>query len=358
MPLLTREHDPATPLTNTRKTPMTNRPHLHRQRAGGIALAGLVLALLLPAVPAQAGTDDDADLDQSIESDQQIVHGEKVLTAGHVDMGPRFVDGEWRFLIHDDAAKADAAATSVWRYPDETVFHIRDEGMLPAPDDAAYAFLGAAAGDPVWVSPQTQDPEVVWLGWNTQDPDVMESIDRGVTLTLRSVDGPGQMTVFLQSGSFGEPEVLWSSAEPAEQPVWVDINTHTHANWAFTEPGVYLIELEASADLIDGSTVADDALLRVAVGSATDPLAALKSVAEPASPDPSESSAPAAADGSSPGEDAGPDVVVVALVAAIALVAAGLLVAVVVVVVRGRRAKARALAARTPEDVTSDGTDR
>ncbi len=319
----------------------------------------LVLAAFLLATPTVAWAEtDDPNLDQTIEEGQAVVHGERVLSAGHVDMGPRIIDGAWTFLIHDDVAKADAGASSVWRYPDETAFHLLDAGMLPVPEDPAYAFLGAEPGGSVWVSPQTQDPEVVWIGWNTQDPEVMATIDRGVTLTLHGVQGPGVMTVFLQSGSFGEPQLLWDSRLPEPQPVWVDVNTHTHANWTFTEPGVYLAELEASANLIDGSTVTDTQLIRFAVGSATDPADALAASWDGAQASDDEAPAEAteeadAADVAAP--EASGDPIVPILVGAIAIVAAGLIIAVVVVVVRGSRARHRALA---PTSAQSSDADR
>ena len=129
-------------------------------------------------------------------------------------------------------------------------------------------------GTEVYVVPQTQQQDVVWIGWNTQDPGVLQAISRGVTMTLRGVQGPGQLTVYLQSGSLGAPEVLWSSAQAEAQPLWVETNTHTHANWVFGRPGRYLVAVDVSADLTDGSTVTGSAVLRFAVGDTTDPAAA------------------------------------------------------------------------------------
>lgn len=315
---------------------------IHSTRA---ILATLFAAALL-ATPSVALAADDPNLDQRIQKGQPVVHGERTLEAGHVDMGPRFVDGRWTFLIHDDVAKADASATSVWRYPDETVFHLVDAGELTAPDDPAYRFLGAEPGSTVWVSPQTQNPAVVWIGWNTQDPEVMAQIDRGVTLSLHRVQGPGTMTVFLQSGSFGEPQVLWDSRIADRQPVWVDVNTHTHANWAFTAPGVYLIELEASASLIDGSTVSDTQTLRVAVGTGTAPQGALTAAWSGPAP-----AASATADAAAAPPGGAQDPLVPVLIAAIAVVSAGLVAGTVIVVVRGDRARRRALTgASAPAD--------
>ncbi|MDR1295088.1 MAG: choice-of-anchor M domain-containing protein [Bifidobacteriaceae bacterium] len=265
--------------------------------AATIAFAGIVLAMA--SFPALARGDDGADpnLDQTLAADEPAVRGERVLDGGHVDMGPKLVDGAWSLLIHDDAAKTDTAATSVWRYPAQTVLHVLDQASLTVPDDPAYAFVGADAGEEVWVVPQTQNPDVVWLGWNTQDPWVAGAVDRGITLSLVGIQGPGVVTVYLQSGSFDEPQLLYDSRVDESQSVWVDVNTHTHANWVFTAPGVYLLRFTAEADLTDGSHVTDTQELRFAVGTATSPSAALAATWSQATVDDDAQRAAGAADG-------------------------------------------------------------
>lgn len=337
----------------------TPRPFL----AGVLAAVALIALAPAPASASSAippaaasaptATGEDPNLDQKL-GELAIVHGQRVLEAGHLDMGPKYdTDGRWRFLIHDDVAKADANATSVWRYPDETVLHVRDEAKLVVPDDPAYAFLGADPGSEVWVAPQTQDPDVVWIGWNTQDPAVMETVDRGVTLSLRAVEGPGVMTTYLQSGSFGAPQVLWDSRRSDAQPVWVDVNTHTHANWVFTAPGVYLVELTAEADLIDGSHASDTQRLRFAVGTDTAPgdaFAAVWAGADESGANPS--AAPSSADAVAASAPVSP--LVPLLIAAIVLVAGGIALAAILVAVRGARAKRAALGGRG-RDATDSG---
>jgi putative ABC transporter-associated repeat protein len=245
----------------------------------GIAILSMLsmfvvgLAASRPAMAVDSG--QDPNLAQVIPANEPVVHGNHVIPTGHVDMGPRFDNGTWRFLIHDDAHKADASATSVWRYPAETVLQVVDKAKLTVPEDKTYDFVGAAPGSTVWVVPQTQNPNVVWAGWNTQDPTVMSRLDRGATFTVSGIQGPGTLVVYLQSGSFGEPQVLWDSRKPGKQPVWVDTNTHTHANWVFTKPGVYLVRINASANLKDGSHVSDTQYIRFAVGSATSTASAL-----------------------------------------------------------------------------------
>lgn len=319
------------------------RTHFHRFTLSAL----LGAALLLPAGAAHAAV-GDANLDQQIDADQPIADEARALSAGHVDLGPRYVDGHWSFLIHDDAAKADADAASVWRSPERTVLHVLDAAELTVPDDPAYAFLPAAPGESVHVVPQTQHPDVVWIGWNTQDPEVMTTIDRGVTLSLDAVQGPGDVTVYLQSGSFGEPDVLWDSREEESQPIWVDVNTHTHANWVFTKPGVYLLQLTAAADLIDGGTVSDTQQLRVAVGTDTDPAGALAATwtgAEQTELDQDVTGSDAAA--AEPTESAQADGVVTVLVVAIAVVAVVVIALFVIAAARGSRARQRVLQQRS-----------
>ncbi len=299
-----------------------------------VALAAVLVAL----VPSGATAEDDPDLRQTVRGDDPVVTDVKVLEGGHVDLGPTYVDGTWRFLVHDDTAKADPSKQSTWRLPDKTVFAVPDAVRLPAPDDPTYAFLGAEPGGTVWALPQTQAAGAPWVGWNTQEPRVMETIDRGMTLRLEGVQGPGRMVTYLQSGSFEEPEVLWTSAKDARQDFFVDVNTHTHANWVFTEPGVYLVRVSAIADLVDGGTATDTQVLRFAVGDGTSPREALSATWRGSTQTPGSTDGAAAP---TTGDDDG--TLVTVLVAAIAVLAALLLVGAVVAVVRLRGQRRRAL---------------
>lgn len=318
-------------------------PHRSRRIAAVRRLlagtAAVLVGTILATVPV-AAQEDDPTLDQHLDADQGIATEAAVLSTGHVDIGPRFVDDEWTLMVHDDTT-----SPSAWRDLSRTVLQVGDAALATIPDDPTYGFLGLAAGAEVHVVPQTQDPEVVWVGWNTQDPEVMERIDRGATLTLLGVEGPGTVTMYLQSGNFGAPEVLWDSTVADPQPLWVDVNTHTHANWVFSEPGIHLVTVQASADLIDGTSVDDVQVLRFAVGDSTSTDEAL------AAEVPDRVDAPGD-DASAPGTSAdrtdvvdatatdgsGSVLLVVAMVGAAVLLAA----AVVVVVLRGARAKARA----------------
>jgi putative ABC transporter-associated repeat protein len=300
--------------------------------------AAVLLASLVPAGAAAQGQPPPSDsLNQRIEGDQRIADGRAVLSQGHVDIGPRFVKGEWSLMVHDDSVDP-----SVWRHLDQTVFQVSDKAVLRVPADPGYSFIGEP-GTPVHVVPQVQNPDVAWVGWNTQDPEVMETIDGGVTLTLTGVDGPGELFVYLQAGNFGAADVLWDSTKDGSQDLWVDVNTHTHANWVFTKPGVYLVQTEVKADLVDGRKVTDTATLRFAVGDATDVQAAF--TAQAVAPMPRAANNPAAAGTSSDEKGSGPNLIIFVIGA----VALALIAGVIIVIVRGRTAKRRALSTRDDE---------
>lgn len=253
----------------------TSLPALRRRTVlGGAFTLSAVGAATALAAPAHAETEppSDPNLEQTVSSDEQVIEGEHaVLERGHVDLGPLLLDGEWTACARDDTANPP-----VWRRPEDVVMRVVDDGALELPEGEEYAFTGAAGGDRVWSVPQVEVPGVVWLGWNTQDPAVVAQDLRGVRLRFHSAQGPGQVSLFLQPGNFAPPEVLVDPAVTEPQEVFVEMNTHTHANWVFTKPGVYLLDLEIEGEHQDGSRVAASTTLRFAIGTDTDPQLALE----------------------------------------------------------------------------------
>lgn len=233
-----------------------------RTRGAIASLAVGIIALALGTAPALAA--DDPALDQTVGADEEASTESAVIDTGHVDIGPRMVDGQWSVALRDDSG-----AHPVWRDPDRTVLRVSDAALMAAPTGSDYAFMGAQAGEQYYVVPQTQNPNVVWLGWNTQDPGVVSAIDRGATMRIGSVSGPGRTWMFLQDGAFGKPRLLVDGQSGQAQDVWVDASTHVHANWVFTAPGVYTAALTFSARTTDGRQVSASTTLRFAVGSQT-----------------------------------------------------------------------------------------
>ncbi|WP_237242940.1 choice-of-anchor M domain-containing protein [Rothia nasimurium] len=231
-----------------------------------LALAALLVpaSALTPAAYAaeENKSAEERALEQTLSPDEPVVSGQHEIAAGHVDMGPAFVEGSWELMFRDDST-----AEPVWRDPADVVLRGDDTAMMAVPDDPRYSFVQAAAGEQVYVIPQTELAGVVWPGWNTQNPQVVERLGRGVTFTLEAVEGPGGFSMYLENGTFGAPEVLWTSDSTNPQDIFVEPNVHTHANWVFTAPGAYYLTVRAHAELADGTVVSDTARLLFAVGS-------------------------------------------------------------------------------------------
>ena len=320
-----------------------------------MTLSALLVSALLFIVGAPSSVADpspDPDLAQSVAAHEEWSNEASEISVGHVDLGPRLIDGQWRAGLRHDAESG-----AVWRDPNQTVLRVSDAAIMTAPDSADYPFLADVAGKPVHVIPQTQNPSVVWLGWNTQDPAVTATIDRGLTMRVGPVSGPGRAWLFLQSGTFGKPLLLADSgAAPGD--VWIDSGTHVHANWAFSAPGTYTATVTFLGTTTAGEAVNASTTLRFAVGDAASASEALAMAAPAASGSGSGSGsgAPAAGTSQGPGssestssspEGGLPDWAFLAIIVSVAL---SLLVIGALVVARSRRSRAEQAAAIAEAD--------
>lgn len=230
-------------------------------------LAAALTAAALAFAPAAAFA---GDLAQVVSSNEEVAAPGTAATIdhGHVDLGLLLSEGQAEFLARDDSAE-----TPVWRQPEDVVFQVGDKALLTLPEDKAFSFVGAEPGSQVWVVPQTEQADVPWLGWNTQAPSLADNVERGVTMEFLGHQGPGDFSLFLQNGGFEEPQLLWSTATGDSEGFWVDLGTHTHANWVFTEPGIHQIRVRMSGEGAGesaGKEVAAEATLTFAVGDDAD----------------------------------------------------------------------------------------
>lgn len=232
----------------------------------GVPTSGATGAATSPGTSATPSA--DPALEQNVAANEPTSQTPAVIEAGHVDLGPRLIGGKLTVSLRDDSA-----ASPVWRDPNKTVLRVRDGALIQVPQGEDYKFL--ADSKRVYVLPQTQKTQLVWLGWNTQDPAVTKLIQGGVNMRIEQVKGPGRSWLILQEGTFGKPKVLADSAASA-QDIWVDTNTHVHANWIFSKPGIYLVKVSFKATGVDGKTYQATTTLRFAVGDATSTTNALK----------------------------------------------------------------------------------
>ena len=327
-----------------------------------MSLSALLVSAFLVIAGAPSSFADpspDPDLAQSVAAHEEWSNEASEISVGHVDLGPRLIDGQWRAGLRHDAETG-----AVWRDPNQTVLRVNDAAIMTAPDSADYPFLADVAGKPVYVVPQTQNPGVVWLGWNTQDPAVTATIDRGLTMRVGPVSGPGRAWLFLQSGTFGKPLLLADSgAAPGD--VWIDSGTHVHANWAFSAPGTYTATVTFLGTTTAGEAVSASTTLRFAVGDAASASEALAMAAPAAAPaDGASASSSASSSGAAPAASGAADPASSssasgatsgglpdwAFLAIIAVAAASLLVIGALVVARSRRSRAEQAAAIAEAD--------
>ncbi|MDR1427863.1 MAG: choice-of-anchor M domain-containing protein [Bifidobacteriaceae bacterium] len=197
----------------------------------------------------------------SVPNGTQTHSGATILNLGHVDVASTLDDGALDTTIKDTTEGGPV----VWREPEQTVLQVLPSARTEVPTNTDYGFLGTP-GSPVWVLPETQDPGLLWPGWSTEHIPAAAT-EGGIEWGLTAVSGPGNLAVY-QTGAFGQPAVLFNTADgitSADQFTIPQI-THAHGAWAFTAEGVYCLAFERSTTLTGGTHVSDQFTTVFAVG--------------------------------------------------------------------------------------------
>lgn len=186
------------------------------------------------------------------------------ISTGHVDLiDVLYEDGELFAEVHDDSVEP-----SVSRPIDEVLAHVKSEAEIEVPPLPEYEFIGPG-GSAAWLLPQTQDFNLLWPGWRTTSLPA-DTFSGDVRWRLLGVDGPGRVTLFY-NGVFGEPNLIFNSADGFPAHSWIPLNSHVHANWTFGAEGVYRMIFGLEGKLDDGSTVSSGPLeYRFFVGDLAD----------------------------------------------------------------------------------------
>lgn len=132
------------------------------------------------------------------------------VTGGHFDFGARVEDGKLVPSIKDDRT-----SPASWVSPSSLTFALGDAAKAKAP--AGIDFV-APAGESVWMVPGAQIAGVPWLGANSMHPSIIGETTGEISMSLVSVQGPGNMGVFT-SGNFGQVVgSQWFSATASSAP--------------------------------------------------------------------------------------------------------------------------------------------
>lgn len=179
-----------------------------------------------------------------VTSDETIYEfAVNVLREGELDLEVIYHEsGEWElaFLREADGVEFD---------PSDVALHVGAESLSTVPGGSAYSFLGEPGSD-LYVLPQEEKEGLLFVG--IAGDEIPEGVfeSEQVNLTLVSVSGPGE-TFLYTVDAFGSPNVSFNSADglSAEDIHPVSVGGHAHQNWAFTKPGFYVVELQASGVL-------------------------------------------------------------------------------------------------------------
>jgi surface-anchored protein len=185
-----------------------------------------------------------------LASSSLVLHAQTTLLQGHADVGIAFEDGAWDLHVHDESEPPPGGTEYG---PDEVVLLVGTEAEQTVPENPAFSFLGTG-GDSLWVLPQNENPSLLFLGIATEEIEAGFFENDRVALTLAGYNGPGHFALYQVDG-FGSPTVYMNTRDglSTDDLFEMQVGTHAHANWAFSEPGTYTLSFEASGTLMEGS---------------------------------------------------------------------------------------------------------
>ncbi|QDV32525.1 choice-of-anchor M domain-containing protein [Tautonia plasticadhaerens] len=188
-----------------------------------------------------------------------------LFTSGHADIGVGFEDDALFLHYHFEGGVVNGVPLADEEIDPGAVTTVVPESLrvsLGAGEDLP--FLGLGAGDEVSILPQVNTPGVPFLGLATE-----ELLDSdwagGIGFELLGVSGPGEMAVW-QSGLFGAT-VLFDTLDGIgpDDAFTFPIGVHDHANYGFTEVGIYDVTIRVTGTHTSLGALADTATFRFRV---------------------------------------------------------------------------------------------
>jgi surface-anchored protein len=186
-------------------------------------------------------------------------------SAGHSDIGLAFEGNELHLHYHFGVGAVidgTTLAADAEYAPDEAYVRVSDATKVTVPFDVG--FLGANAGDTVWVLPQSNTPGLPFVGLAAEE---LSSPFNSASYQLIGFSGPGDFALWQTSG-LGSPIVSFQTNDGLStlDKYNLAIGGHDHANWGFTKEGIY--DLTILASVTDGTnTYTDTGTFKFAVGN-------------------------------------------------------------------------------------------
>ena len=163
-----------------------------------------------------------------------------------------------------DIVYADVAFTNYLMLEEQRLITTLDAN-LPA-DAANISLAEEAVKYAANLIPLVEDAslDTVWFGFRAEGGAEI-GLDRSAVVDIAAthLDGPGDLHAYL-TGSFGDVEQYFDSTDgmrgDVEDTATLPADAHTHLSWAFTQPGIY--RLEVRADLRPDATARPEEVAR------------------------------------------------------------------------------------------------
>lgn len=153
---------------------------------------------------------------------------------------------------------------------DEAVILAGADTAFTLPQTGDFDFLGQA-GTTVYILPQdpTAGPPAPGFAMEFEDGIVTGDI---ASVSLMALEGPGDLVAYILDG-FGSVTIVFDTRNglDAADTYTGSAESHQHLNWAFTEPGIYHLELDGSAQLASDETqltTSGELMVQVGAGNA------------------------------------------------------------------------------------------
>lgn len=217
------------------------RSYGRRSAAGIGALTVAMGALNFAAIPASA------TIEEGGESSGNLCWTDHKLEQGHVDAF---------YFNHNDGApymalKDDTASPYEVRDPSTVELHANEASLRDFSDVSSDQVPEGIAGqDAVYHLPLVQEAGMLWPGWESQ-PLAATPYDT-VDINIETVEGPGDIYLWSEGSLGSGPEPILNDGMQLPGTIHQPYLAHTHAHWAFSEPGAYY--LTVSADLHSSET--------------------------------------------------------------------------------------------------------
>lgn len=158
------------------------------------------------------------------------------ITKGHIDFGPKVVDGKLGFYVNEDDRH---------NVPEDVALRVHDDRRITVADSLGklLSFTGIVkTGQKIYHLPLQQDHNAVWPGWDTIKV-AQQYRDSAIEVRPKSAPAGGKWWAG-HTESLGSPEKTLADSNGIHTVKGVEDGPfHVHAHWVFTEPGRYEMEM-------------------------------------------------------------------------------------------------------------------